>query len=66
MIQNDDELEVTLQRIAHFQRQLEYLRRTETNAINYRLSAEGFLTEIDRMNLQVREYLSFHPSEAIG
>ena len=63
MIRNDQELQVTLQRIAQFQKQLEHLRRVETNPSNYRLSAGGFLAEIDRMNLEVREYLSLHPSE---
>ena len=64
MIRNDRELQVTLQRVAHLQKQLEHLRRVETNPTNYRLSAGGFLSEIDRMNLEVREYLSLHPSEA--
>jgi hypothetical protein len=63
MIRIDQELHVTLQRIAHFQRQLEHLRRVETNPTTYRLSAAGFLAEIDRMNLEVREYLSTHPSD---
>jgi hypothetical protein len=63
MIRNDQELQVTLQRIAYFQKQLEQLRRVETNRTNYRLSAGGFLAEIDRMNLEVREYLLLHPSE---
>ncbi len=64
MISNDDELRATLERIADFQRQIEHLRRVETNPANYRMSAAGFLAEIDRMNLAVREYLSRHPSEA--
>jgi len=63
MIRNDRELQVTLQRIAQFQKQLERLRRVETNPSNYRLSAGGFLAELDRTNLEVREYLSLHPSE---
>jgi hypothetical protein len=63
MIHTDDELHVTLQRIAHFQKQLERLRRVETNLTSYRLSAAGYLAEIDRMNLEVREYLSSHPSD---
>lgn len=63
MIRNDRELQVTLERIAHFRRQLEHLRRVETNPANYPLSAAGFLSEIDRMNLEVREYLSLRPSE---
>ena len=63
MIQNDQELEATKERIRYFQHQVEKLRHVETNAHNYRLSAGGYLAEIDRMNLEVREYLSLHPSE---
>lgn len=63
MIQNDQELEATKERIQYFQRQVEILRQIETNAHNYHLSAGGYLAEIDRMNLEVREYLSLHPSE---
>jgi hypothetical protein len=40
-----------------------HLRQLETNAANYHLSASGFLAEIDRMQLEVREYLSLHPGE---
>ena len=65
MIQNNQELEVTLTRIRHFQKQIEKFREVETNPQNYRLSVGGFLAEIDRMNLEVREYLSMHPSELV-
>jgi hypothetical protein len=58
MISNDNELAVTLERIRHLQDQLALLRRTETNPVNYRLSSGGFIAEIDRMQLEVREYLS--------
>ncbi len=63
MIANDEELEATLERIRHFQRQVAHLRKVETNPVNYRLSASGFLAEIDRMQLEVREFLSLHPVE---
>ena len=63
MIHNDQELEATKERISYFQQQVERLRQVETNPQNYRLSAGGYLAEIDRMNLEVREYLSLHPSE---
>ena len=63
MIKDDQELEATLDRIRHFQAQLKHLRRMETNATNYRLSASGFISEIDRMQLEVREYLSLLPSQ---
>ncbi len=63
MIRNDEELAATQERIKHFQEQVEKLRQVETNPHNYHLSASGYLAEIDRMNLEVREYLSLHPSE---
>lgn len=63
MIKNDTELGATLERIEHFRRQVAHLRRVETDAASYRLSAGGFLAEIERMNREVREYLSLHPSE---
>jgi hypothetical protein len=64
MIANDHELKITLERIAQFQAQLAKLRNTEINPANYRAAASGFLAEIDRMQLEVREYLSLHPGEA--
>lgn len=65
MIQNNQELETTLARIRHFQKQIEKLREVETNPRNYELSAGGFLSEIDRMYLEVSAYLSTHSSELI-
>ena len=38
MIRTDQEFQVTLQRIMHFQNQVTQLRRQETNPANYRLS----------------------------
>ena len=66
MIRNKQELEATKEHIAYFQEQVEKLRQVETNPQNYRLSASGYLAEIDRMNLELREYLSLHPSEING
>ncbi len=63
MIRNDQELEAAKERIRYFQQQVEKLRQVETNPQNYRLSAGGYLAEIDRMNLELREYFSLHPSE---
>ncbi|MCY3742062.1 MAG: hypothetical protein OXH00_13690 [Candidatus Poribacteria bacterium] len=65
MIRNNQELEATLERIEHFQKIVEKLKAFETNLRNYELSAGGFLAEIDQMNLEVREYLSIHPSKLI-
>lgn len=61
MIKDDQELDATLERIRFFQAQVAHLRKTETNPTNYRLSSSGFLAEIDRMQLEVREYLSSPP-----
>ena len=63
MIANDQELKVTLDRIAQFQAQVAHLRNAEINPTNYRAAVSGFLAEIDRMQLEVREYLSLHPRE---
>jgi hypothetical protein len=48
---------------ASFQAQVTHLRNTESNPVNYRAAVSGFLAEIDRMQLEVREYLSLYPSE---
>jgi hypothetical protein len=66
MIANDQQLQTTLDRIAWFQKQVAHLRKTETNPVNYRASVSGFLAEIDRMQLDVREYFSVLPQERVG
>jgi hypothetical protein len=63
MIVDDQELNVTLERIKKFQDQVAHLRKVESNPANYHASVTGFLSEIDRMQLEVREYLSLHPTE---
>lgn len=63
MIRNEKEYQAALERIAYFQRQVTSLREVEDNRENYRLSAGGYLAELDRMNLAVRDYLWLHPSE---
>lgn len=63
MIANNNELKMTLERIARFQEQVAHLRQVETNPENYHGAVSGFLAEIDRMQLEVREYLSIHPTE---
>ncbi len=65
MIANDEELSISLQRIAHLQEQVAHLRNVETNPANYHAAVSGFLAEIDRMQLEVREYLSIHPTECV-
>jgi hypothetical protein len=66
MIRNDQEFQVTLERIGYFQRQVTRLREVEDNPINYRLSVSGYLAELDQMNLAIRDYLWLHPSEISG
>ena len=66
MIANDQEPNVTLERITRFQAQAAHLRQIETDPASYRASVSGFLAEIDRMQLDVREYLSLHPSERLA
>lgn len=63
MIKNEQEFQAMLDRIRYFQQQIAQLRKVETNLTNYRLSVSGYLAELDRMNLEVREYLWSLPSE---
>lgn len=63
MIRDEQELQVTLDRIHFFQKHVSELRKAERNPTNYRAAAGGFLAEIDRMNLEVREFLSLLPEE---
>lgn len=63
MIADDRQLEATLERIGWFQHQVVRLRQSVPNAANHRAAAGGFVAEIDRMQREVREYLSLHPSE---
>ena len=63
MIRNDDELRAMWKRMSWFQNQLSLLREKEKNPYNYHASASGFLAELERMETEVHEYLSVHPSE---
>lgn len=42
MIKSDRELELTQERIRHCEQQVAQIRKTETNAENYRMSTGGF------------------------
>ena len=66
MIEDDQQLAVTLERIRWFQEQLAQLRRTEANPVNYRASSAGFQAEIDQMQREAREFLSAHPTGLAG
>ena len=63
MIHNEEEYKTTLKRITYFQKQVSHLRKMETNLENYRMSVAGFLAELDRMNLELREYLWAYPNQ---
>ena len=63
MTKNDQEFQAILDRIRYFQEQIAQIRKMETNLTNYKLSVGGYLAELDRMNLEVREYLWSLPSE---
>jgi hypothetical protein len=62
MIHSTEELTATMERIARFQQQVLAVRAASTSAENYRASAGGYLAEIDRMLLEVREYLWSPPA----
>jgi hypothetical protein len=66
MIANDQELQASLNRIRSFHEQVAVIRRTEPDPENYRASAGGFLAEIDRMQLEVREFLTHHPADVVA
>ena len=51
------ELRVTLDRIRYFRKQVEKVREVEATPENFRASTGGYLDEIDRLNLNVCEYL---------
>ena len=63
MIANDTELQVTLKRIADFQAQVVLLRKVIADPTDYRLSAGGFLSEVEKMQREVNEYLRQHPAD---
>jgi hypothetical protein len=60
MIQNDIELRATQERILLFERLLAEARRTYSRA-NYAAMAEGYLLEIEKMQAEIRAYLSCQP-----
>ena len=60
MMQNDAELQATQERILLFERTLAEARRTYSPS-NYTAMAEGYLLEIDKMQADIRAYLSRVP-----
>ena len=64
MIHNDQELQVTQERIAYFQRLLAQLRVTAT-PVEFPLVASGYRAEVVRMQDEVLAYLTRHTSEPV-
>ncbi len=62
MIQNDQELKATQERIAYFEGLVAQFRVT-TAAAEFELMAGGYLSEVEKMNAEILEYLRRHPSK---
>jgi hypothetical protein len=62
MIQNDQELGVTQERIAYFYQLLAQIRQT-ASIEELPLVTSGYRTEIERMQQEVLDYLTCHPSQ---
>ena len=60
MIGNDTELQAAQERILLFERILAEARRTYSPS-NYQAMAEGYFMEIERLQAEIREYLSRTP-----
>lgn len=65
MIQNDEEMEATHERIAYFQRLLAQLRVT-AKPEEFAAVASGYRAEIQRMQKEVLDYLMKHASESVS
>jgi hypothetical protein len=65
MIRNDQEMEVTQERILYFQRLLAQLRVT-ARPEEFALVASGYRAEIQRMQDEILEYLTRHASEPVS
>ena len=63
MIKSADELKTTMERLARFQQQVMAVRAVAASPENYRASADGYLAEIDRMMLDVGDYLWAPPTK---
>jgi len=62
MIRNDQELKATQERIAYFEGLVAQFRVT-TAAAEFELMAGGYLSEVEKMNAEILEYLRRHPSQ---
>ena len=62
MIQTDQELKATQERITYFEGLVAQFRVT-TSPLEFKLMAGGFLDEIEKMHAEVMEYLGHHATE---
>ena len=62
MIQTDQELKATQERITYFEGLVAQFRVT-TSPEEFKLMAGGFLDEIEKMHAEVMEYLGRHATE---
>jgi hypothetical protein len=62
MINSDNEFHAVQERIVLFERTLAEARKTYSRS-NYEAMSEGYLSEIDRMRSEVRDYLTGIPSQ---
>lgn len=62
MIQNDQEMKATQERVAYFEGLVAQFRVT-TAAAEFELMAGGYLSEVEKMNAEILEYLKRHPSQ---
>lgn len=64
MIQNDQELKATQERISYFEGLVAQFRVT-TSPSEFKLMAGAYLAEIEKMHTEVVAYLSRHASEPV-
>lgn len=64
MIANENESEVSLAYIARLQKVVLAMRHSEPDVANYRAASQGMLAEINRAQIEVRQYLARHLTEA--
>lgn len=64
MIQNDVELKCTQERIAWFESLVAQFR-VSVPPENFPAMSEGYLAEVEKMHIEVMEYLKRHASEPV-
>lgn len=64
MIQNDQELKATQERMTYFEGLVAQFR-VSTSPVEFELMAGAYLAEIEKMHADVMEYLKRHASEPL-